>query len=127
MTWFMNISVYYSHKLHDCFLWFMKFDTFFFWTKGKITGISWNHPLVMGIIRSSLRSPHLYPVFPFFPQGLCVKAKKSDGLISRVLKSDRDPSRRSPPRGRCRCTFSLQVGLGDLEPNCNSRRTSQRL
>ena len=66
-------------------------------------------------------------------------------LISRVLKSDynRVPSRRSPPRGRCRCTFSLQVGLG-IEPvgligpwanwmawamsqSCNSRRTSQRL
>ena len=51
----------------------------------------------------------------------------SGNLLPRVLKSDRDPSRRSPPRGRCRCTFSLQVGLGDLEPCCNSRRTSQRL
>ena len=48
-------------------------------------------------------------------------------LVARVLQSDRDPNRRSPPRGRCRCTFSLQVGLGDLEPCCNSRRTSQRL
>ena len=37
-------------------------------------------------------------------------------LMSRVLKSDRDPSRSSPPRGRCKCTFSLQIGLGDLEP-----------
>ena len=37
-------------------------------------------------------------------------------LMARVLKSDynRVPSRRSPPRGRCRCTFSLQVGLGKL-------------
>ena len=37
-------------------------------------------------------------------------------LRPRVLKSDRVPSRRSPPRGRCCCTFSLQIGLGDLEP-----------
>ena len=32
----------------------------------------------------------------------------------RVSDYDRDPSRRSPPRGRCKCTFSLQVGLGKL-------------
>ena len=38
------------------------------------------------------------------------------GVNARVLKSDynRVPSRRSPPRDRCRCTFSLQVGLGKL-------------
>ena len=35
-------------------------------------------------------------------------------LLSRVSDYDRDPSRRSPPRGRCKCTFSLQVGLGKL-------------
>ena len=33
---------------------------------------------------------------------------------SRVSDYDRDTSRRTPPRGRCRCTFSLQVGLGKL-------------
>ena len=32
----------------------------------------------------------------------------------RVSDYDRDPSRRSPPRGRCWRTFSLQVGLGKL-------------
>ena len=65
-------------------------------------------------------------------------------IESRVLKSGRVPSRRSPPRGRCCCSFSLQVGLGiepvswlALEPiqlnglilshSDNSRRTSQRL
>ena len=35
-------------------------------------------------------------------------------LLPRVSDYDRDPSRRSPPRGRCKCTFSLQVGLGKL-------------
>ena len=62
-------------------------------------------------------------------------------LEPRVSDYDRDPSRRSPPRGRCKCTFSLQVGLGKLSQSvdwplsqlnglsqsCNSRRTSQRL
>ena len=37
-------------------------------------------------------------------------------LIPRVSNYNRDPSRRTPPRGWCRCTFSLQIGLGDLEP-----------
>ena len=32
----------------------------------------------------------------------------------RVSDYDRDPSRRTPPRGRCWRTFSLQVGLGKL-------------
>ena len=32
----------------------------------------------------------------------------------RVSDYDRDPSRRTPPRGRCWRAFSLQVGLGKL-------------
>ena len=40
--------------------------------------------------------------------------QKTSYLKPRVSDYDRDPSRRSPPRGRCKCTFSLQVGLGKL-------------
>ena len=39
---------------------------------------------------------------------------RSKHLYPRVSDYDRDPSRRSPPRGRCWRTFSLQVGLGKL-------------
>jgi transcription antitermination factor NusG len=83
MPWFMNISVYYSHKLHDGFFWFMKFDTFFFLDQGEDHwNIVENHPLVMGIIRSSLRSPYVISRFSLLsPRMMCKSQEKADGLI----------------------------------------------